>query len=226
MTSIVFLVSGGGGSLKYIIQSIKFFDRAFKVIAVIGDRDSDAIIYAKSQKIHSYVINYKSSEPNELNVLLSSIKPDIIITNIHKVLDKTTLQACKSHFINLHYSLLPSFKGLIGMTTVDQAKVLNSKFIGVTSHIVSEELDGGEIISQATFIPKWEEQDIKIIYDTVFQAGCLVLLSTIISKCNIKSTIKSRYSSMLINGNNVIFSDLPPISKRTHSKIYHSINFK
>ncbi|MFC1785608.1 formyltransferase family protein [Candidatus Neomarinimicrobiota bacterium] len=223
MKNIVFLVSGGGGSLKYLFQSTKYFLDAFRIVAIIGDRESMAISFAREQKIDSYVIKYKSSNPEELNFLLDKINPDIIITNIHKNLDISTLHSCSAIFINLHYSLLPSFKGLIGMVPVDQAMILNTRFIGVTSHLVSEELDGGKIISQVSFIPMWGKQDIKLIYDTVFQSGCIILLSTILSNCNI--TLQENLSNtIVINGNRLIFSDPIPIKKKTHNLLYKAIN--
>ena len=47
--------------------------------------------------------------------------------------------------INIHPSLLPSFKGL---NTHDRAINSGAKFSGCTVHFVSEELDSGEIILQ------------------------------------------------------------------------------
>lgn len=226
MNSIVFLVSGGGGSLRYIFRSLELCTNSIDIVAVIGDRESEAITFAREQKINSYVIKYKRDEPAELNSLLSSIQPDIVITNIHKILNISTLEASKSQFINLHYSLLPSFKGLIGMSTVDQARILNSRFIGVTSHMVTEELDCGLILNQAAFIPQWTSQKIELIYDTIFQAGCLVLLSSILSKLMVKPLLDLETNIMIINGNKVIFSDPLPVSGDTHSKIYRAINFE
>ena len=53
---------------------------------------------------------------------LNKLNPDVIITNIHKIIDSDTLNMFPSKFINLHYSLLPSFAGYIGMETVEKAK--------------------------------------------------------------------------------------------------------
>ncbi|WP_159066144.1 formyltransferase family protein [Vibrio harveyi] len=40
--------------------------------------------------------------------------------------------------VNIHYSLLPSFGGLIGVKPIEKALELGCKYIGPTCHIVDE----------------------------------------------------------------------------------------
>ena len=54
--------------------------------------------------------------------------------------------------INVHPSLLPKYKGL---HAVEQAMESGDKMTGCTVHYVNKELDGGEIIKQAT-VPIFE----------------------------------------------------------------------
>ena len=109
------------------------------------------------------------------------------------------------------------------MTTVDKAKELNVKFIGVTSHYVTEEVDAGKIIAQASFIPKWDEHELDLIYDTVFQSGCLVLLMSILSLSKTNFTKQDPTDGIIINENKILFSDALPININIHSKIMKSI---
>jgi formyltetrahydrofolate-dependent phosphoribosylglycinamide formyltransferase len=52
----------------------------------------------------------------------------------------------RGRMINIHPSLLPSFKGLDAQA---QAIAAGVKLAGCTVHYVSEEMDAGEIIAQA-----------------------------------------------------------------------------
>ena len=57
-----------------------------------------------------------------------------IITNWHKIIDPVTVNLYCDKFINLHYSLLPSFGGLIGVAPVEKhtQKNVNSLVLLVT----------------------------------------------------------------------------------------------
>jgi phosphoribosylglycinamide formyltransferase-1 len=225
MKKVAFLVSGGGGTLKYFYHYTKLFPEEINIVAVIGDRECEAIDFARKNFISNYIVKYSKEKHEELNLLFSSLTSDIVVTNIHKILDKTTLNACRAEFINLHYSILPSFKGFIGMKTVDEAKKNNCKFIGVTTHFVNEELDEGKIIFQATFNPDWDSTDMDIIYDIVFQIGCIALLSTVLSLLGENNTKGNRHEkSLIILGKQVFFSDYLPISLELHNSIYSLLN--
>ena len=76
------------------------------------------------------------------------MKPDLIVTNIHKLLSKRLLETFGNIFINLHCSYLPAYKGLIGMRPIDLAVKLNASFIGTTCHFLEKEVDSGKIITQ------------------------------------------------------------------------------
>ena len=62
-----------------------------------------------------------------------------------KILSKNFIKEWGKTIINIHPSLLPSFKGL---NTHERAIKMKVKYSGCTVHFVSEELDSGEIIDQ------------------------------------------------------------------------------
>lgn len=175
---ICFLASGGGGNFKFLhlskelnlIKNIEFF--------LIADRECASLKYAKDIGIYNKKIEYKKNYNIELLGELNKINPDVIVTNWHKIIDKEVVQKYNNKLINLHYSLLPSFDGLIGIEPIKKAYERNCQYVGVTCHYVDEGVDSGKIISQAllkTNIPI--EEAIQII----FQKGCLILLNSILS---------------------------------------------
>ena len=130
------------------------------------------------------------------------LNPDFIITNFYKILDKEIVNLFRNKLINLHYSLLPSFGGVIGMETIVAAKLKNSKFIGTTAHLVDEVVDNGKILSQSCFSVDWEKD--KLVEDTIFRSGCITLLNTLILVSELNN--KVNLSSINLNSFRVNFS--------------------
>lgn len=186
---ICFLASGGGGNFKFlhlakeleIIKNIEFF--------IIADRECGSLEYAINKGIYSRKINYTRDNNKELLENLEKINPDFIISNWHKIIDIEVVQKYNGKLINLHYSLLPAFDGLIGIEPIKKAYERNCQYIGVTCHYVDEGVDSGKIISQALV-----KNDILIeeVVQIIFQKGCLILLNSIIFLSEQKIIKKSK----------------------------------
>ena len=181
MTSIVFLVSGNGGTLKFVNEMIKRNHvQGLRIQHVISDRSCGALEYAKHESIPNTLIKYDRKNTENMLALLEDISPDIIITTFHKILDNQIVSKFRGKLINLHYSLLPSFKGLIGMQTVEEAIKLRSRFIGGTCHYVDEQVDNGAIIAQFVF-PLHYPPNIPKLQNIEFRASCLLLLNSLLA---------------------------------------------
>lgn len=72
----------------------------------------------------------------------------MIMTNIHRILSSRVVERCRGRLVNLHYSLLPMFGGLIGMDPIRRAIEAGCRFVGTTVHHVVEAVDAGPVISQ------------------------------------------------------------------------------
>ncbi len=204
MTSVVFLVSGNGGTLKFLHQAIKSnLVKAIRITCVIADRNCGALEYAQREGISNALIKYLRTDTNELHALLDDLSPDLIVTNIHKILDDRLVAKFRNKLINLHYSLLPAFKGLIGMKTIEEAVKIKSRFIGGTCHYVDEQVDNGEIISQFV-LPLSYPPDIIQLQNIEFRASSLLLLNSIIVLTQPKGD-KSGLNSVSILGSPVYF---------------------
>lgn len=207
MKKIVFLVSGGGGTLKFVYNAIKKLELPIEIVGIVADRQVSIEKFANDNNIFFKQIEYSQSKPLELQEVLKELKPDLIITNIHKIIDYGTLNLFRSRFINLHYSLLPSFAGCIGMNTIKKAQEQNVGFIGGTCHEVSEVVDAGRIIHQACFSVDWKN-DLSIV-DTVFKSSSILILGGICTKLGVSicSTV-----NLIINNKRVIFSPALPLT--------------
>jgi phosphoribosylglycinamide formyltransferase-1 len=192
--NIVFLVSGGGGHLKYLYKSIEILQLPVRITAVVADRPCGAYDFAIENNIPAFKVPYSRTEAVTLREKLSILQPDLIITNIHKVLDAETLSLFPGKFINLHYSLLPAFGGLIGMKTLEEARKMNVGFIGATCHQVVETVDAGPVISQSCFRTDWE-QPLSELTEIMFRSACLILIDSSIKV--LRANGKEKYESAL-----------------------------
>jgi phosphoribosylglycinamide formyltransferase 1 len=152
----VILGSGKGTNAKAIMeaQSSELLGNT-KLVAIFSDKKEAAILEtAKRHKIHNQYLdpgplNTKFDEKSELTWIktIREYKPDLIVlAGFMRILTSTFLEAFPGIILNLHPSLLPSFKGL---HAIDQAFAHGVKISGCTVHWVNDQLDGGKIIAQA-----------------------------------------------------------------------------
>ena len=152
MLKVVVLISGRGSNLKAIINKCSKKKVPAKVIAIISN-NSTAPGLKLNGKFQKIIINNKLSKKKferELQNNLKKLKPDLIcLAGFMKVLSSFIIKKWKNKIINVHPSLLPSFKGL---NTHEKALNKGVKISGCTIHFVDESLDGGPIIAQAATI--------------------------------------------------------------------------
>lgn len=200
---ICFLASGGGGNFKFIDLSINLGIVKNIELFLIADRECGSLEYAVNNNIYNRKINYKRDHNIELLEELKKIDPDIIITNWHKIIDAEVVNKYQGKLINLHYSLLPAFDGLIGIEPIKQAYEKNCSYVGTTCHYVDEGVDSGKIISQAivkTDIP------IELAIQKIFEQGRLILLNSILLIGN-KEIITKKENNKFEYSPDLLFDD-------------------
>ena len=148
---LVIFISGRGSNLEAIISASKMGVIPSKISVVIADRNCKGIDIAKKNKLPSIVINKKNYETKlefEKKLIDETKKFEpklIILAGFLHILSKNFLKYFPSKIINIHPSLLPSFKGL---DTHKRAKDAGVLIHGCTVHYVSEKVDDGKIIAQ------------------------------------------------------------------------------
>ena len=79
---------------------------------------------------------------------LAGLKCDtLVLARYMQILSGDFLRRWNKPVINIHHSFLPAF---VGARPYKQAHERGVKLIGATAHYVTEELDAGPIIAQAT----------------------------------------------------------------------------
>ena len=70
----------------------------------------------------------------------------VVMAGWMRIVTPVLIEGFAGRLVNIHPSLLPSFKGLDG---IGQALAAGVKVTGCTVHVVTEELDAGPILAQA-----------------------------------------------------------------------------
>ena len=151
MLNIIVFISGRGSNLKAIVNSISENNYQVCVKSVISDNPNAAgLEFAKMKNIPVKVFDFKSFESKanyEQAVVsyLDTLDKDLIVLAGYMRILGSDLLSVSTPMINIHPSLLPSFKGL---NAQKQAYDYGVKYTGCTVHYVTAELDGGPIIDQ------------------------------------------------------------------------------
>lgn len=152
---IVILGSGRGSNAEAILkaESKKKLGVA-KTAAVISDVE-DAKILALGQKFKVPAIyidpqrkgGYLSEEAEQAYIeRIESFNPKLVVlAGFMRILRRPFIEAFQGRIINLHPSLLPSFKGANG---IKDAYEYGVKITGCSVHWVTPELDAGPIVDQ------------------------------------------------------------------------------
>lgn len=146
---VLFLVSGFGEHIVLKNLFRKELRKDFELFVAGFQKDSTGVLLAKQHGARNVIFDYSENESvfaDNLNGVVNELRPDIIFLLFDRILPPQFVEKCASPVINIHPSILPSFKGL---KVVDKAIKYGVKFTGVTVHIVNAELDGGPIIMQS-----------------------------------------------------------------------------
>lgn len=179
MIRIAFLCSGGGGNLRFVAEVIRLGLLPAQLVSVITDRECLANRFAREHALPSHVIDFSESGQATLASLLDEVRPDVVVTNIHRIIVPAVVAAFAGRLLNLHYSLLPAYGAMIGTRPVAAALEAGSPFIGVTAHLVDAGVDTGRPLVQAA-IPVTPADTVASVMDIVFRAGCHSLLNAIL----------------------------------------------
>ena len=134
------MCSGNGTNFENIVRTV----RSHEVVVMIHNKKKcGAAKRANKLGIPHCYISHKNEE--DMIKLFKAWNVDLIVLAGYMRIIKNP-DAFPSPIINVHPSLLPSYKGL---HAVEQTLESGDNVTGCTVHYVNEELDGGDIISQS-----------------------------------------------------------------------------
>jgi phosphoribosylglycinamide formyltransferase 1 len=153
------LISGRGSNLQALIDACTDPTYPAEIVLVISDRaEALGLGRAAAAGIPAAVIAHRDRHAfaADAEALLRERRVEFVcLAGFMRVLDTTLIEAWRDRMINIHPSLLPSFRGLHAQR---QALAAGVRFAGCTVHFVRPELDCGPIIAQAV-VPLHPDDD-------------------------------------------------------------------
>ncbi|WP_414653203.1 phosphoribosylglycinamide formyltransferase [Hyphomicrobium sp.] len=147
------LISGRGSNMQALAAAACAADYPAKIVLVVSNRpDAAGLQWAKANGLATLVIDHKahasrSAFEGALQQALDAAKVELIaLAGFMRLMTPAFVEHWRDRMINIHPSLLPSFKGL---HTHERALEAGVRIAGCTVHFVRTETDTGPIIAQA-----------------------------------------------------------------------------
>lgn len=147
------LISGRGSNMQALIEAARPPDFPAEIALVLSNRPSaPGIARAESQGVKTVVIDHKAFAAREdfdaevERALLAHEVELVCQAGFMRIQSAAFAERWRGRQLNIHPSLLPSFKGL---NPHQQALDAGVRISGCTVHFVTPELDAGPIVAQA-----------------------------------------------------------------------------
>lgn len=151
---IVVLISGSGSNLQAILDQTRAGKINGEIVAVISNRpDAYGLTRAEQAGVDARLLDHRPFADREhfdqaLMELIDGYRPDLVVlAGFMRILTPKLVRHYHGRLLNIHPSLLPKYKGL---HTHQRALEAGDERHGCSVHFVTEELDGGPIILQAS----------------------------------------------------------------------------
>ncbi len=147
------MASGSGSNFEAIAQSIKDGQLNAKIeVLVYNNPGIKTVARAEKWGVPAVLLNHRTYKRREdldtaiVEVMRQYEVEMVVMAGWMRIVTPVLINAFPNRLINIHPSLLPSFKGV---RAVEQAIAAGVKITGCTVHFVSLEVDSGSILIQA-----------------------------------------------------------------------------
>ncbi|MEJ2226644.1 MAG: phosphoribosylglycinamide formyltransferase [Alphaproteobacteria bacterium] len=147
------LISGRGSNMAALIEACRAPDFPAEIALVISNRPKAAgLETARAAGIAAEVINHKHFPSREafdesVTERLRSAGVELVcMAGFMRIQSSAFVETWRNRHLNIHPSLLPSFRGL---DPHGQALAAGVRVSGATVHFVRDEMDAGPIVAQA-----------------------------------------------------------------------------
>lgn len=153
MNNIVILISGSGTNMESLITKSRAHGLDVRFTVICDNPAASGISRARKLGVETMIADrfskspYMNSEDERILMdLLARIKPDfILLAGFMRIVSTGIIEHYKHRIVNIHPSLLPSFKG---RDAQKQAFDYGVKVSGCTVHFIDSGVDTGPVIMQ------------------------------------------------------------------------------
>jgi phosphoribosylglycinamide formyltransferase 1 len=145
---VAILISGRGSNMRALVEQA----RDYEVALVASNKPhAEGLDWARAQGLPTWAWDSKGIEKERFDRILSAALDDhnigtIALAGFMRILSPWFVDEWRARILNIHPSLLPKYRGL---DTHARAIEAGDRLHGCSVHIVTEELDAGEVLGQA-----------------------------------------------------------------------------
>jgi phosphoribosylglycinamide formyltransferase-1 len=142
------LISGRGSNMRALIEHAS----GYEVVLVASNKPQAAgLDYARAAEIPTWTWDSKGVPREQFEAALNRALHDygvgtVALAGYMRLLSPAFVEQWKGRIVNIHPSLLPKYPGL---DTHARALATGDTVSGCSVHIVTDEVDAGEVIAQA-----------------------------------------------------------------------------
>jgi phosphoribosylglycinamide formyltransferase-1 len=146
------LISGSGSNLQALIDARDAGELPIDIVQVISNEPgARGLLRAQQAGIATTILEHRAFDRREdfdraLALLAAAGAPELVVlAGFMRIVGPAVVETFRGRMINLHPSLLPKYRGT---DTYRRALEAGDRQHGASIHFVTEELDGGPVISQ------------------------------------------------------------------------------
>ena len=144
---VAILISGRGSNMRALVEQAKCYD-----VALVASNKPNApgLDWAREHEVPTWAEDSKSVEKEQFDRTLSAALEEhgigtVALAGFMRILSHWFVREWAGRIVNIHPSLLPKYRGL---DTHARALEAGDRVSGCSVHIVTDELDAGEVLGQ------------------------------------------------------------------------------
>jgi len=149
---IAVFISGSGTNMAALLYASRLEDAPFEIVLVASNvAEAGGLELAEIEGIETFVHSHKGISREEQDAAMEKETKAagaefIVLAGYMRILSDEFVRRWEGRILNIHPSLLPKYKGL---HTHKRAIEAGDSHGGASVHIVTPELDAGEVLAQA-----------------------------------------------------------------------------
>ncbi|MBX9796752.1 phosphoribosylglycinamide formyltransferase [Sphingomonas sp.] len=149
---VAILLSGRGSNMQALVAAAREATCPYDVVLVASDKPgAPGIAWAAEQGLPTFAVSTKgrakADYESEIDARLRDAGAEFVaLAGYMRLLSDDFVARWRGRILNIHPSLLPKYKGL---DTHARAIEAGDKTAGASVHVVTEDLDAGEVLAQA-----------------------------------------------------------------------------
>ncbi|GAA4041901.1 phosphoribosylglycinamide formyltransferase [Parerythrobacter jejuensis] len=152
LARVAVLISGSGTNMAALLYASRLPNSPFEIVLVASnDPHAGGLSIAEAEGIPTFALSHKGMERADHDLLMDEAIREhgaqfVALAGYMRILSDEMVARWEGKMLNIHPSLLPKYKGLD-----PHARALDAgdEYAGCSVHLVTGELDGGQVLGQS-----------------------------------------------------------------------------